>query len=88
MRQMWRLVHVLLSMTVSSVNSVPADTRASRQMEDHTSRVYHASVMDTQTHVILRLECAWNVNTTLQVGSRFEAYSSHVVFNLRFFVLW
>lgn len=72
MRQMWRPAHVPQSTTASSVNSVPADTRASRQVEDHTSRVYHASVMDTQTLVILRLECVWNVNTTLQVRSRFE----------------
>lgn len=68
MRQMWRLVHALQSTMVSSVNSVSADTRVSRQMEDHMSRVYHASVIDTQTRVIPRLVCVWTVNTTLQVG--------------------
>ena len=36
-------------------------------MEDHTSRVYHASVVETQTSVILRLEYAWIINTALQV---------------------
>ena len=57
MRQMWRPVHVLQSTKVSSVNSVPTDTLASRQMEDRMLRVYHASVMDTPTRAIPRLEC-------------------------------
>ena len=68
MRQMWRGVHALQSTMVSSANSVPADTHVSRQMEDHTSHAYNANVMDTQTRVILRLECVGIVNTTLQVG--------------------
>lgn len=67
MPQMWRPVHALQSTKVSSVNSVLADTHVSRLMEDLTSRVYHAGVMDTQTRVILRLECAWTINTSLQV---------------------
>lgn len=64
---MWRPVHVLQSTMVSSAKSAPADTHVSHQMEDLTSLVYRASVTDTQTRVILKLECVWTVNTTLQV---------------------
>ena len=51
------------STKVNSVNSVLADTQEAYLMEDHMSRVYHASVVETRTSVILRLESAWIINT-------------------------
>lgn len=62
-----RTAHALRSTKVNSVSSVLADTHEAYLMKDHTSRVYHASVVEARTSVILRLESAWIINTPPQV---------------------
>lgn len=62
-----RTAHALRSTKVNSVNSVPAGTHESLLMEDHTSRLYHANVMEARTSVILKLESAWIINAPLQI---------------------
>ena len=67
-----RTAHALRSTTVNSVSSVLADIHEACLMEDHTSRVYHVSVVETQTSVILTLESAWIINPPLMAALRFE----------------